>query len=121
MALIRGSIVGLQSYAPLLLCLTAKSAAASLDRVQRACDDAVRFVARARTVATRALRLPVAYGGFGAPDLRAEIDVARKFARRGLEADRASFMAGGARSILTLGGVITGGAMPASLRRAVFA
>ena len=51
----------------------------------------------------------------------AEIDVARKFARRGLEADRASFMAGGARSILTLGGVITGGAMPASLRRAVFA
>ena len=51
----------------------------------------------------------------------AEIDVARKFARRGLEADRAGFMAGGARSILTLGGVIAGGAMPASLRRAVFA
>ena len=51
----------------------------------------------------------------------AEIDVARKFARRGLEADRAGFMAGGARTILTLGGVIAGGAMPAALRRAVFA
>ncbi|MEO0591508.1 MAG: glycosyltransferase family 2 protein [Pseudomonadota bacterium] len=51
----------------------------------------------------------------------AGIEVARSFARRGLEADRAGFMAGGARSILTLGGVIAGGVMPASLRRAVFA
>lgn len=51
----------------------------------------------------------------------AGIEVARSFARRGLEADRAGFMAGGARSILTLGGVIAGGVMPPSLRRAVFA
>ena len=51
----------------------------------------------------------------------ADISVARSFARRGLEADRAGFMAGGARSILTLGGVVAGAAMPASLRRAVFA
>lgn len=51
----------------------------------------------------------------------ADIAVARSFARRGLQADRAGFMAGGARSILTLGGVIAGGAMPAPLRRAVFA
>ncbi|MEM9310333.1 MAG: glycosyltransferase family 2 protein [Pseudomonadota bacterium] len=51
----------------------------------------------------------------------AGIEVARSFARRGLAADRAGFMAGGARSILTLGGVVAGGAMPGSLRRAVFA
>lgn len=50
----------------------------------------------------------------------AHIEVARTFARRGLQADRASFMAGGARSLLTLGGVIAGSVMPASLRRAVF-
>ncbi|MEO1729575.1 MAG: glycosyltransferase family A protein [Pseudomonadota bacterium] len=51
----------------------------------------------------------------------ADISVARAFARRGLAADCNGFMAGGARSILTLGGVIAGGTMPASLRRAVFA
>lgn len=51
----------------------------------------------------------------------ADIAVARSFARRGLAVDRAGFMAGGTRSILTLGGVIVGGAMPAALRRAVFA
>lgn len=51
----------------------------------------------------------------------ASIDIVRSFARRGLNADRDSFMAGGARSILTLGGAIAGGALPASLRRAVFA
>lgn len=51
----------------------------------------------------------------------ATIDVAWSFARRGLDADRETFMAGGARSLLTLGGLVAGGAMPASLRRAVFA
>jgi len=51
----------------------------------------------------------------------ADMAVARSFARRGLKADPAGFMAGGARSILTLGGVIAGGAMPPSMRRAVFA
>ena len=51
----------------------------------------------------------------------ADIAVARNFARRGLQADRSGFMAGGARSILTLGGVIAGSAMSASMRRAVFA
>lgn len=51
----------------------------------------------------------------------ADIAVARSFARQGLQADRAGFLSGGARSILTLGGVIAGGAMPASMRRAVFA
>lgn len=51
----------------------------------------------------------------------ASIHVARSFAERGLRADRDSFMAGGARSILTLSGAIAGGALPASLRRAVFA
>jgi glycosyltransferase involved in cell wall biosynthesis len=51
----------------------------------------------------------------------ATIDVAWSFARRGLDADRQTFMAGGARSLLTLGGLVAGGAMPASLRRAVFA
>ena len=49
------------------------------------------------------------------------IHVARSFAKRGLDADRASFMAGGTRSLLTLGSVIAGGALPAPLRRAVFA
>ncbi len=51
----------------------------------------------------------------------ARMEVARSFARRGLKADRAAFMAGGTRSFLTLGGAIAGGALPASLRRAVFA
>lgn len=51
----------------------------------------------------------------------ASIQVARSFAHRGLQADRDSFMAGGARSILTLSGAIAGGALPAPLRRAVFA
>jgi len=51
----------------------------------------------------------------------ADINVARSLARRGLEADRSGFMAGGGRSLLTLGGVVAGGAMPASLRRRVFA
>lgn len=51
----------------------------------------------------------------------ATMKVARSFARRGLKADRETFMAGGARSFLTLGGAIAGGALPASLRRAVFA
>ena len=51
----------------------------------------------------------------------ARIEVARSFAKRGLKAHRASFMAAGSRSILTLGGVISGTVMPASIRRAVFA
>lgn len=51
----------------------------------------------------------------------APIHVARSFAQRGLQLDRDSFMAGGARSILTLSGVIAGGALPAPLRRTVFA
>ena len=51
----------------------------------------------------------------------ATMQVARSFARRGLQADRKTFMAGGARSLLTLGGAIAGGALPASLRRTVFA
>ncbi|MGB7370150.1 glycosyltransferase family 2 protein [Erythrobacter sp.] len=49
------------------------------------------------------------------------IRVARSFARRGIDADRETFMSGGARSLLTLGGVVAGGAIPASVRRAVFA
>lgn len=51
----------------------------------------------------------------------AGIEVARSFAKRGLRAHRASFMAAGTRSILTLGGVIAGAVMPVSVRRAVFA
>lgn len=51
----------------------------------------------------------------------ATMQVARSLARRGLKADRETFMAGGARSFLTMGGAIAGGALPASLRRAVFA
>ena len=51
----------------------------------------------------------------------AKITVARAFARRGLNVHRASFLDGGMRSALTLGGVIFGAAMPASLRRTVFA
>ena len=51
----------------------------------------------------------------------APISVARSFAERGLQADREHFMAGGPRSLLTLGAVIAGGALPASLRRSVFA
>ena len=51
----------------------------------------------------------------------ASMQVARSFAKRGLDADRASFMAGGTRSFFTLGSVIAGGALPAPLRRAVFA
>jgi len=51
----------------------------------------------------------------------ATINVAWSFARRGLTADRETFMAGGTRSLLTLGGLVAGGVMPASLRRAVFA
>lgn len=51
----------------------------------------------------------------------AKIKVARSFARRGLQAHRASFMAGGSRSLFTLGSVFAGAVMPASVRRAVFA
>lgn len=51
----------------------------------------------------------------------ADIAVARSFVRRGLAADRAGFMADGARSILTLGGVVAASVMPARLRRTVFA
>lgn len=51
----------------------------------------------------------------------ATMQVARSFARRGLESDRETFLAGGVRSFLTLGGAIAGGALPASLRRALFA
>lgn len=51
----------------------------------------------------------------------AEVSVARSFARQGLRADRRSFMAGGKRSLMTLGGAIVGGAMPAAVRRTVFA
>lgn len=51
----------------------------------------------------------------------ADIAVARDFARRGLEAHPDTFMAGGVRSALTLGGAFAGAALPASLRRAVFA
>ncbi len=51
----------------------------------------------------------------------ATIHVARTFALRGLQADSGAFMAGGTRSILTLGGVVTGGAIPVSMRRAIFA
>ncbi|MDY7097719.1 MAG: glycosyltransferase [Pseudomonadota bacterium] len=51
----------------------------------------------------------------------ATMEVARSYALRGLNADRAGFMEAGARSYLTLGGVIAGGVMPASVRRAVFA
>jgi hypothetical protein len=51
----------------------------------------------------------------------AEIEVARDFARRGLSAHRSTFMAAGSRSVLTLGGVFVGAAMPISVRRAVFA
>jgi len=51
----------------------------------------------------------------------AKIAVARSLARMGLKAHRDTFMAGGVRSYLTIGGVLAGGAMPASLRRAVFA
>lgn len=51
----------------------------------------------------------------------ASMRVARSFAQRGLSADPATFIAGGARSFLTLGGAIAGGALPASLRRTVFA
>ncbi|MBO6608515.1 glycosyltransferase family 2 protein [Altererythrobacter sp.] len=51
----------------------------------------------------------------------APIDVAWSFMHRGLRADRKAYMADGARGFLTLGGVIAGGALPASLRRTVFA
>ena len=51
----------------------------------------------------------------------ARIEVARSFARRGLEAHRESFLAGGRRGLLTLGGVLTGAVMPVAVRRAVFA
>ena len=51
----------------------------------------------------------------------ADIAVARDFARRGLEAHRDTFMAGGLRSAMTLGGALAGAALPARLRRAVFA
>lgn len=51
----------------------------------------------------------------------AEISVARSFARRGLQSDKQTFLSGGKRSLMTLGGAIAGGAMPAALRRSVFA
>lgn len=51
----------------------------------------------------------------------ASMQVVRSFAQRGLQADRESFMAGGARSVLTLCGALAGGVLPAVLRRAVFA
>lgn len=51
----------------------------------------------------------------------AEAHVALDFARRGLAADRATFLGTGGRGLLTLGGVLAAGAMPAALRRAVFA
>lgn len=51
----------------------------------------------------------------------ARMDVVRSFARRGLAADSSTFAASDIRSLLTFGGVIAGSAMPAALRRAVFA
>lgn len=51
----------------------------------------------------------------------AQMKVVRSFARRGMAADSSTFASGDIRSLLTLGGVIAGGAMPAALRRAVFA
>lgn len=51
----------------------------------------------------------------------AHMKVVRSFARRGMAADCGTFAASDLRSLLTLGGVIAGGAMPAALRRAVFA
>ncbi|WP_040464657.1 glycosyltransferase family A protein [Erythrobacter sp. NAP1] len=51
----------------------------------------------------------------------ASMRITRSLARRGISADRGTFMAGGARSLLTLGGVLAGGTLPAPLRRAVFA
>ena len=51
----------------------------------------------------------------------ASMQVTRSLAQRGLQADRETFMAGGYRSILTLGGVLAGAALPASIRRTVFA
>ncbi len=51
----------------------------------------------------------------------ADMSVARRLASRGLKADRDGFMSAGPRSFLTLGGVFAGGAMPAALRRRVFA
>lgn len=51
----------------------------------------------------------------------ASMQVTRSLARRGMSADRDTFMAGGARSLLTLGGVLAGCTLPAPLRRAVFA
>ena len=51
----------------------------------------------------------------------AHMSVVRAFANRGMAAHRATFLAGGLRSLLTLGGVIAGAAMPAPMRRAVFA
>jgi len=62
-----------------------------------------------RYLARRALRAGV------------EVEVARSFARRGLAADRSAFVGTGGRGILTIGGVIAASAMPASMRRAVFA
>ncbi len=51
----------------------------------------------------------------------APMDVVWSFARRGLEADKGTFMAGGSRSLLTVGGAFVGGAMPPAMRRALFA
>ncbi|MEP2734876.1 MAG: glycosyltransferase family A protein [Erythrobacter sp.] len=51
----------------------------------------------------------------------AEISVARSLVRRGLRSDKQTFLSGGKRSLLTLSGAIAGGAMPAAMRRSVFA
>ncbi len=52
----------------------------------------------------------------------ADITVARSFARRGLAAHRQSFIGSNRlRGLLTIGGIAAGGAMPAVMRRAVFA
>ncbi len=51
----------------------------------------------------------------------APMHVARTFARRGLNADRAKFLDGGLPGIMTFCGAFAGSAMPAPLRRAVFA
>lgn len=51
----------------------------------------------------------------------AKMNVVRSFVRRGMAADSSTFAVGDIRSLLTLGGVIAGTAMPAALRRAVFA
>lgn len=51
----------------------------------------------------------------------AATSTARTYVRMGLAADRSTFMAQRFRSILTICGAFLGGALPASMRRAVFA